>query len=96
MCIVLLKKQKNKSKKDDPKKTKCMWKRSELELQKYFVLLTLWFFWTSDEKISRVCRMQQADWANRHQAIEHNLTLRVKTMCSVKTRSAETVNFKCT
>lgn len=45
---------------------------------------------------SRMCRMQEADRANRHQTIQHNLTLRVKTMCSVKTKSEETVNFKCT
>lgn len=53
-------------------------------------------FWTPEQKISSVCRMQEADETNRHQAIGPNLTLRVKTMCSVKTRSAQTVNFECT
>lgn len=53
-------------------------------------------FWPPDQKINHVCRRQEADRPNRHQAIEHNLTLRVKMMCSVKTRSAETINFKCT
>lgn len=52
-------------------------------------------FFISDQKINRVCVMWETDEPNRHQAIEHNLTLRVKTRCSVKTRSAQTVSFKC-